>query len=161
MLDRRGCGEAGSSRSGDGEGNSAAATAIDLSLSGFAEDEIGGYLRQLEAREKRERPEAFDLDEALEQATREPRTRSGDLWRLGEHRLLCGDATDPPYNVSLGDHGGQTRARRRRIANDALDPVAWEAFVRAWAATLLARVDGALCVCMSSKELPLLSRVLA
>ena len=70
--------------------------------------------------------------------------------------------TDPPYNVSLGDHGGQGRGqRRRRIANDALDPVAWEAFVRGWAKTLLAAVDGALYVCMSSKELPLVSRVLA
>ena len=43
--------------------------------------------------------------------------------------------TDPPYNVALGDHGGQGRGqRRRRIANDAIDPVAWEAFVRGWAA---------------------------
>ena len=41
--------------------------------------------------------------------------------------------TDPPYNVSLGDHGGQQRgARRRRIANDSMDPISWEIFVRAW-----------------------------
>jgi DNA modification methylase len=70
--------------------------------------------------------------------------------------------TDPPYNVALGDHGGQPRgARRRRIANDALDPVAWQAFVRAWAKTLLGSVDDALYVCMSSKEWPLVSGVLA
>ena len=47
------------------------------------------------------------------------------------------------------------------MANDALDPTSWEAFVRAWAQTLLASVDGALYVCMSSKEWPLVSRVLA
>jgi DNA modification methylase len=70
--------------------------------------------------------------------------------------------TDPPYNVSLGDHGGQQRgSRRRRIANDSMDPIAWEGFVRAWSRTLLTGVDGALYVCMNSKEMPLVSRVLA
>ncbi len=63
--------------------------------------------------------------------------------------------------MSLGDHGGHQRGtRRRRIANDSMDPITWEVFVRAWARTLLASVDGAIYVCMSSKELPLVSRVL-
>jgi DNA modification methylase len=93
---------------------------LDLSLSGFGEDEIGDLLRKLEVREKREHVESFDLDEALEEARRAPRTKPGDLWQLGDHRLLCGDATkaddvarlldgaepkllatDPPYGVSL------------------------------------------------------------
>jgi hypothetical protein len=154
---------------------------VDLSISGFGEDEIRDLLRSLETREKRERAEDFDLDAALEDATREPRTKPGDLWKLGEHRLMCGDATvsddverllggtkaamaftDPPYNVSLGDHGGQQRgSRKRRIANDSMDAISWEIFVRAWARTLLSSVDGALYVCMSSKEMPLVSRVLA
>jgi DNA modification methylase len=154
---------------------------IDLSLSGFEEDEVRDLLRSLDAREKCERIEDFDLDEALSAATRAPRTRPGELWALGEHRLLVGDAaqpedvervlsgrragmvfTDPPHNVSYGDHGGRGRGvRRRRIANDSLDPAAWEAFVRAWARTLLAVTDGAIYICMSSKAIPLLSRVLA
>jgi DNA modification methylase len=93
---------------------------VDLTLSGFDEDEIGDLLRKLEVREKREHVESFDLDEALDEARRAPRTKSGDLWQLGDHRLLCGDATkaedvvrlldaaeprllatDPPYGVSL------------------------------------------------------------
>jgi DNA modification methylase len=155
--------------------------AVDLTLSGFGEDEVRDLLRNLETREKNERVEDFDLDSALEDATRAPRTKPGDLWALSDHRLLCGDATkpedverllggaqaamcftDPPYNVSLGDHGGHQRgSRRRRIANDSMDPIAWETFVRAWSRTLLASVDGAIYVCMSSKELPLVSRVLA
>jgi ParB-like chromosome segregation protein Spo0J len=125
---------------------------VDLSLSGFGDDELRDLLRSLGTREKKERIEDFDLDAALEDATRTPRSKPGDLWTLGEHRLLCGDAarsedaakllagtqaamafTDPPYNVSLGDHGGQQRgSRRRRIANDSMDPIAWETFVRAW-----------------------------
>lgn len=154
---------------------------VDLTLSGFDEDEVRDLLRSLEAREKRERAEQFDLEAALDEATRTPRSKPGELWLLGDHRLLCGDATattdiervlggrradvcftDPPYNVDLGRHGGHQRgAKRRAIANDAMEPAAFEAFVRAWSRNLLAITDGALYVCMSSKELPLLCRVLA
>jgi DNA modification methylase len=97
-----------------------ATSELDLSVSGFDEDEIGDLLRSLETREKREQVESFDLDEALEEARPAPRTKPGDLWVLGDHRLLCGDSTkaedvarlldgaeprllttDPPYGVSL------------------------------------------------------------
>src|SRR5688500_18151888 len=104
----------------------------------------------------------------------------GELWTLGDRRLLVGSScdvgevsrlfnggkaamsfVDPPYNVALGDHGGQQRGqRRRRIQNDALPADEWESFVRRWARNLLVSVDGALYVCMSSKEWPLVSRVL-
>src|SRR5664280_835755 len=76
---------------------------LDLTLSGFAEDEIGDLLRKLEVREKREHVESFDLDEALEEARRAPRTKPGDLWVLGDHRLLCGDATSPEDVARLLD----------------------------------------------------------
>jgi DNA modification methylase len=154
---------------------------IDLTLTGFGEDELAKLLKTLEVRDKRERIEHFDLDAALEAARAAPRAQRGEIWALGEHRIMCGDSTsasnvghlldghkaamaftDPPYNVGLGDHGGQQRGqRRRRIQNDALTVDQWEVFVRAWARNLLASVDGSLYVCMSTKEWPLVSRVLA
>jgi len=153
---------------------------IDLSLSGFGEDEIAKLLKSLEARDKRSRPETFDLEAAWEEAQRAPGVTRGDIWRLGDHRVMCGDATDseavsrlvgaqranmaftdPPYNVDLGRHGGASRTgRRRTIANDALPPEQWESFCRAWAQNLLAHVDGALYICMSTREWPVVSRVL-
>ena len=63
-------------------------------------------------------------------------TRPGDLWRLGQHRLFCGDATaaasyarlldgakaaliftDPPYNVPIGGHvSGLGKVQHREFA---------------------------------------------
>jgi DNA modification methylase len=153
---------------------------VDLSLSGFSEEELGRLLKSFDRREKRERPETFGLDAALEAARAALVAKRGDVWALGDHRLLCGDAadtgdvsrlldgqkadmafTDPPYNVAYGDHGGQQRgARRRRIQNDALPSEEWEAFCRAWGRNLLQNVDGALYICMSTREWPTVSRIL-
>jgi DNA modification methylase len=154
---------------------------VDLSLSGFTDRDVAGLLRSMQVRERRDRPETFDLDATLEAVTGTPRVQPGDVFRLGPHRLGCGDATnladverlldgghaamafcDPPYNVDMGNHGGQQRGQRKRpMANDHLDGAAFEAFARAWAINLVASVSGALYICMSSKELPLVSRVLA
>jgi DNA modification methylase len=69
--------------------------------------------------------------------------------------------TDPPYNVDYGHHGGAPqRGRRRTIANDALPPKEWEAFCRNWAKRLLDHVDGALYICMSTREWPTVSGIL-
>jgi ParB/RepB/Spo0J family partition protein len=154
---------------------------LDLTLSGFEEKEISQLIKSLEAREKRDRPESFDLDAALRAAYENPRAKAGDLFQLGEHRVLCGDATcdddvarlmdgtraqmaftDPPYNVSYGDHGGKQQGQsRRRIKNDSMTPEAWDTFCRGWAHNLLTHVDGALYICMSTKEWPTVSRTLA
>jgi ParB-like chromosome segregation protein Spo0J len=48
---------------------------LDLTLSGFGEDEVKELLRSLETRETCERPEAVDLEEAFEEARRAPRAK--------------------------------------------------------------------------------------
>ncbi|MFQ6026823.1 MAG: site-specific DNA-methyltransferase [Dehalococcoidia bacterium] len=122
---------------------------IDLTLSGFSDDELKKHLQSLEAREKRERIETFDVEQALEAARAAPIAKRGDLWRLGEHRLLCGDATDsaavgrlfgdqkasllatdPPYLVdySGGNHpasrGNKGKANRDKDWDTYVDPEA-------------------------------------
>ena len=154
---------------------------LELTLSGFEEKEIKQLLKPLEARDKRDRPETFDLDAALRSAYENPRAKRGVLFTLDDHRVLCGDAisaddvgrllsgartqmafSDPPYNVSLGDHGGSPQGQtRRRIRNDSMTPEAWEAFCRGWVHNLVTAVDGALYICMSTKEWPTVSRILA
>jgi DNA modification methylase len=154
---------------------------IDLSLSGFTEDELDKLLKSLDVRERRERAESFDVDAALEAARAATRAKPGELWALGDHRLLIGDATDagavqqllgetrpamcftdPPYNVDYGKGGGSFAVRRskRTIQNDCLSPEAWDRFVRGWGANLLASVDGALYVCMSTREWPTMCAIL-
>jgi DNA modification methylase len=152
----------------------------DLTLSGFTEDELDKLLKSLDVREKREKAESFDVEAALEAARAATRAHRGELWALGDHRLLIGDATDsgdvarllgdirpamcftdPPYNVALGDHGGQQRgAKKRRIQNDAMPPEQWDAFIRGWASNVIAGVDGAIYCCMSTKEWASVSRAL-
>ena len=73
-----------------------------------------------EAEEQKEAEEDDFSDEDAEKA--DPRVKPGEIWQLGEHRLMCGDSTDaasvallmegekadmvftdPPYGVSIGD----------------------------------------------------------
>ena len=159
-----------------------ATAARDLTLSGFAEPDLQDLLTRFDQREKRARPERFDLEEALATYDREASgIAPGAGWQLGAHRLFQGDATDaafvarclggrpadlvftdPPSNVAYGAHGGKAADRpARRLCNDALPVEAWERFCRAWAASLTANAAGALDICMSSREWPVVCRVLA
>src|SRR5215831_6545032 len=88
-----------------------------IGVIGFETAEIDSIMAGLEA--NGDADQVPDIDPATP-----PVTRAGDLWRIGNHRLLCADAadpgsfqrlmagekaqmvfTDPPYNVPIEGHG--------------------------------------------------------
>ena len=101
---------------------------FDVSLTGFGEDELADLFAG--DSEKDVKDDGFDLSAALEKAAFVER---GDIWTVGRHRLMCGDATsaddvsalmdgkkanlivtDPPYGVSFKSSDGLT------IQNDSM-----------------------------------------
>ncbi len=72
---------------------------FDVALTGFDGPEIEDLLAELEHQQPLpEFEESFDVEQAMAEAERRAgptRVQPGDLWALGKHRLLCGDATDP------------------------------------------------------------------
>ena len=101
--------------------------AFDLSLTGFDEKELFDIFKSEETEVE---DDDYDLTEALEKASF---VKRGDLWIVGRHRLVCGDATDandvnklmdgkranlvltdPPYGVSFCSSAGL------KIQNDSL-----------------------------------------
>jgi DNA modification methylase len=112
-------------------------TGFDLDLTGFSLDEINA-LTPLEVE-----PGLTDED-AVPEALEEPTTRLGDVWILGQHRLMCGDSTsidaveklmdgqkvdvlftDPPYNVAFNGRSGKHDV----IKNDNLEEGEFDQFI--------------------------------
>ena len=104
------------------------AEAFDVGLTGFDEKEIADLFSGGDGNGAED--DDFDLSEALEKASF---VKRGDLWKVGRHYLMCGDATDaadvtflmngkranlivtdPPYGVSFKSSDGLT------IQNDSI-----------------------------------------
>ncbi len=97
------------------------AESFDVGLTGFDESEIADLFET----DSEVKDDDFDVGAELEKP---PVTKSGDLWLLGNHRLICGDSTreetytllmdgkkanlvvtDPPYNVNYEGSAGKIK----------------------------------------------------
>lgn len=125
----------------------------DISLTGFEQEDLAELVDNLAVE-----PEAMDDDfdgEAVLEDIVEPKTKLGDVWKLGRHRLMCGDSTsqedvatlmkgemadliitDPPYNVNYGDKAEMLdtylqkgHRNNSRIKNDNMDNESFYSFM--------------------------------
>ncbi len=144
---------------------------FDLSVIGFSDEELADLLGDAEG------AEGNTDDDAVPEAPAEPKTKPGDVYVLGNHRLLCGDSTvlanvekvldgaladmvftDPPYNVDYGNTAkDKLRGNDRKIMNDNLGDE-FEAFLYDACVNMVAVCKGAIYVCMSSSELHTLQK---
>ena len=140
---------------------------FDLSLTGFDADAL------LEIFEGEEADQSGQTDDdQVPEVQENPISRPGDVWILGPHRLLCGDATqaesyerllqgqpvdlvwsDPPYNVNYANSAkDKLRGKNRAILNDNLGE-GFHDFLLDALTPALAHCRGAVYLSMSSSEL--------
>lgn len=110
---------------------------FDLSLIGFDDEELDALIEVEEV-------EGLTDEDAVPDLPDEPVSVQGDIWILGNHRLMCGDSTsidaveklmdgqkvdmvftDPPYNI---DYQGVSD-KREKIKNDKMDDSAFTDFL--------------------------------
>ena len=138
---------------------------VDLTSLGFAELELKKILDELES-------QGEPIDEnAAPAPPDQPITRVGDLWNMGDHRLLCADSTllwclnevlenqladliyaDPPYNVAYVGSPRPSTAAPRPLLNDNLGEE-FGAFLQRSCAAMLAVAGGAVYISMGCSEL--------
>jgi DNA modification methylase len=138
---------------------------FDLSLTGFDPDELAELLAAEES-------EGLSEDDAVPEVQEVMISQRGDIWLLGEHRLLCGDATnaddlaalmagdladmsftDPPYNVNYATKPKDKKnGLYRPILNDNLGDD-FAGFLTAACTHILQYTKGAIYIAMSSSEL--------
>lgn len=114
----------------------------ELDLSDF---DLDWGIEELEP-EKEVEEDDFDVEEAIPD---EPKSKLGDIYQLGEHRLMCGDSTkeedvaklingnkvdmvftDPPYGMSaVSKSGVLSKTYKTDIMNDGTNEVAIDCFL--------------------------------
>ena len=144
---------------------------FNLDLIGFEDQELEKIFANLYDRENEQETE--EIPEVEEK----PISKSGDVWILGKHKLICGDSckaetyqtllgeeladmlfTDPPYNVDYGNTmKDKARGNNAKILNDNLGEN-FGKFLFDFCKNALEVTKGACYVCMSSSELHTLQK---
>lgn len=115
---------------------------FDVSLTGFEPEELEDLFR--EDTKGGVKDDDFDLEAELQKPTF---SKAGDLWLLGDHRLVCGDSTkpetyellmagkqanlvvtDPPYNVNY--EGSAGKIKNDNMGNDAFYQFLFDAYTQ-------------------------------
>lgn len=125
----------------------------EVTFTGFDTDEVNELLVAYDYREDVEKPiteDGFDVNQFIENHP-EPTSKLGQLWKLGDHYLLCGDATrlediekllqghkadlvvtDPPYNVAVSSDSQELQGSGRgKIMNDNMSDSEFNHFLAA------------------------------
>jgi len=146
---------------------------FDIDVTGFSIPEIDGLIEGLHPEEAGD-----PADELMPTIAEGPSVcHAGDLWYLGSHRLLCGDArkvepfeklmcgekaqmifTDPPYNVPIDGHVsglGAVRHREFAMASGEMTQKEFRDFLRSTLSNLAAfSLDGSLhYICMDWRHM--------
>ncbi|MFK4568398.1 site-specific DNA-methyltransferase [Enterococcus sp. UD-01] len=122
-------------------------------LSGFDSAEASDLIDRFEYNMEIEQPieeDNFDVDQAVKEIKKTgPVAQYGDIWQLGQHRLMCGDATlvddidrlmdgaaadlvvtDPPYNVAVESESEElSGSGRETILNDDMSDEEFQSFL--------------------------------
>jgi DNA modification methylase len=111
---------------------------FNLDLLGFEADELNALLNPIKE------TEGLTDEDAVPEVPEEPKTKPGDIYKLGRHRLMCGDSTsidaveklmdgqkvdvlftDPPYGIDFAPQ----RGTHGKILNDALEGSEFDDFL--------------------------------
>ena len=118
---------------------------FDISLLGFEDAELEKIMAAVA-----EEVQGLTDEDAVPETPEEPVTKPGDIYQLGNHRLMCGDSTsvdaianllasekadmvftDPPYNVAFNGRSGKFDV----IKNDNLSDGDFQNFIKDWLQT--------------------------
>lgn len=143
---------------------------FDVSLLGFDDKEINDILA--------DPTEGLVDEDKVPDLIEDPITKEGDLWILGNHRLLCGDSTlvnnidrlminkadmifsDPPWNVNYGGNLANGKHKDKKILNDSMNAEDWNVFVDGFCKSfLIGSKPGAIVyLVMSAQEWPVIDK---